>query len=135
MTSNNRPGRVRGDAVHALEPLAPLVGVHPGEDDGGLLLGVAPLAREVGDLLRGALEVVLGGGDDDDERLVRRVHDVLEVVRVELDRTRKAIPDELLAAHNVFVKFRGNAQETRRERTQSISASRSCALEIGRERV
>ena len=95
MTSNNRPGRVRGDPIHALEPLAPLVCVHPGEDDGGLLLGVAPLARKVGDLLRGALEVVLGGGGDDDERLVRRVHYVLEVVRVELERAREAVAEEL----------------------------------------
>ena len=96
MTRNNGPGEVIcGDAVHALEPLAPLVRVHPREDNRCLLLRVAPLACEVGDLLRRALEVALGGRGDDDEWLMWRFHDILEVVGVELEGRWETVVEEL----------------------------------------
>ena len=93
---NDRPReRACFQAIHALQPSSPLLGVHPGEDDGRLLLRVAPLAGEVRHGLCDRNLVIPGRSSNDDKRLVWRVHDILEVVRVELQCTRQAVVEEL----------------------------------------
>lgn len=83
------------DAVHAAEPLGPLIRVHRREDDGAGGLAVLPLLRDRARALPHAGQLGLGRGDEHNERLVRGVHDLLEVVRVEFDVRRELVAHEL----------------------------------------
>ena len=92
---NDTDAVLRLNAVHATEPLGPLVCVHRREDDGAGSLAVLPLLRDRAHAFRRAGQLGLGRGDEHDERLVCSVHHLLEVVRVEFNVGRELVAHEL----------------------------------------
>lgn len=85
------------DAIHAVEPFGPLTCVHPREDDVALRLAVLPLLADRLHAVSDAVQLSARCSDKDDERLVLCVHDLLEVVRIQLNVCGKLVSQKLKA--------------------------------------
>ena len=85
----------RLDAVHALQPLTPLVGVHPDKGDAGTAFRVLPLASDALDVGSCVLQLCSWSGSNDDQGLMRRVHDILEGIGIKFHACWETVLEKL----------------------------------------